>query len=364
MSIRFVTKSGRTPRPDANVKIPTFDVAATVRFYQSLGLAASILPDAAGRRRFECPGLTLTIFESQDLPPEDADSLRFVVDDVERAFAAAKAAGGITHQSPYDGKHNRRAELIDGDGRRVLLMQSRSAAKSDRVRPSDDIPSRLSEEVAPPEAAPPSDELDDADAWDEAEDVLQHTAHGLEFVRIGLTCVVLGLFLSSIMKYLMPPEALATWSLAVGLIICVGIGASTYGKVAVCRDWEKFETPQMIVVSIVLGLLMFPALLLGAIFQWWPFVFTVSTFGMYGSFFVFALFLRSLALQFEDQFLADRIVRLLAFSAVSIVTLAFGILMQYFGPIASGAVWLISMLFGLMTVFIYVRILGAVKELT
>ncbi|HEY0278790.1 MAG TPA: VOC family protein [Solirubrobacterales bacterium] len=108
-----------------HVTLPATDVEASVEFYRRLGMT-QIVASYPKYARFVSPegGVTLSL-HANELEGPCATSVRFEVDDVDRAIADLRAAGFEIETEPTDQPYLwREATLLDPDGNRIFIFHA------------------------------------------------------------------------------------------------------------------------------------------------------------------------------------------------------------------------------------------------
>ncbi|NOT59480.1 MAG: VOC family protein [Acidobacteria bacterium] len=105
------------------VTVPALDVAASIAFYQRLGLRLIVHTHSA-YARFECPGggTTFSIHQVDELPRGTGIVVYFECVDLDARVAALKADGLVFESEPTDQSWLwREAYLRDPAGNRICL---------------------------------------------------------------------------------------------------------------------------------------------------------------------------------------------------------------------------------------------------
>ena len=108
----------------------TGNLKGTVSFFRAVGIPLEERKKPQEPVHYECRvgGIRLAVYEAAEGQAPDpkqagATLIGFTVDSLDKAFLAAKAAGGRVMMEPEDGPDGRRAVVLDLDGRPVEFRQ-------------------------------------------------------------------------------------------------------------------------------------------------------------------------------------------------------------------------------------------------
>lgn len=112
----------------------TGDLRGTVSFYRAIGIPLEEQRKPREPVHYECQSgpIRLAVYEAAEGQAPDtsqagATLIGFRVDSLDKAFLAAKAAGGRVMMEPEDSPEGRRAVVLDLDGRPVEFRQAAPA---------------------------------------------------------------------------------------------------------------------------------------------------------------------------------------------------------------------------------------------
>lgn len=105
------------------VTLPAHDLAASVKFYQTLGLV--LIVDTPHYARFECPqgSATFSLHKVEQQPPSNAVVTYFENENLDREYQRLCEAGLQFAQAPSDQRWLwREARLFDPSGNQICLF--------------------------------------------------------------------------------------------------------------------------------------------------------------------------------------------------------------------------------------------------